>query len=324
MKPILLHYYITNRCNARCQFCKIWNQQPKQDANPEHVISNLYHARKAGCRFVDFTGGEPLLHPDLPLFLKKARESGYITSVTTNTLLFPLRAHELAGLIDLLHFSIDGDTQQLNDELHGCKTYQSVMESVPAALSRNMAPDLLFTYSDRNINSFMGLYEYSKKNRLMIILDPEFNTEGNDAVSAAAHRKALRFSRLPGVYLNRAHLQLRRLGGNNPEKPLCKAVRSTIVIQPDNTVALPCYHHKRHTVAITPSLDFALTNPIRIRALEEEGRHAFCRGCHINCYFDPSYSYMRNTLFLKSLSAKLRYAIRKYLIYMHPAPFRFR
>jgi len=25
MKPLLLHYYVTYRCNARCSFCTIWD-----------------------------------------------------------------------------------------------------------------------------------------------------------------------------------------------------------------------------------------------------------------------------------------------------------
>ena len=215
IRPLLLHYFITNRCNAQCQFCDIWKEQPKRDAETDCVVSNLYHARKAGCKFVDFTGGEPLLHPDLPVFLRKAREFGFITSVTTNTILFPEKAPALAGIVDLLHFSIDADNPQLNDRIHGCKTYDSVMASIPIALSHKLAPDLLFTYSDLNINSFMGIYRIARKNRLIVILDPLFNLDGRDTVSAKTHQLARKYSRLPGVYLNKAHLLLRKQGGNN-------------------------------------------------------------------------------------------------------------
>ena len=27
MKPLLLHYYVTMRCNARCSFCDIWRKK---------------------------------------------------------------------------------------------------------------------------------------------------------------------------------------------------------------------------------------------------------------------------------------------------------
>ena len=35
MRPLLLHYYVTNRCNSRCGFCSIWGQQPKLDVRLE-------------------------------------------------------------------------------------------------------------------------------------------------------------------------------------------------------------------------------------------------------------------------------------------------
>lgn len=318
MRPLLLHYFITNRCNAQCQFCNIWKERPKRDAETDYVISNLHQAGKAGCKFVDFTGGEPLLHPDLPLFLRKAREFGFITSVTTNTITFPAKATELAGLVDLLHFSIDADNPQLNDRIHGCETYDSVMESIPIALSHKLVPDLLFTYSDLNINSFMGVYKIARKNKLIVILDPLFNLDGRDIVSEKTHQLARKYGRLTGVYLNKAHLLLRKQGGNKVKKPICKAVSSTIVILPDNSLAVPCYHHRSDSIKIIHSLNYALNNPKRLSALKNQGTYPFCEGCHINCYFDPSFTLLFNNYFLLSILAKLSYCIQKYLFYRRP------
>lgn len=316
--PLLLHYFITNRCNAQCQFCSIWKEYPKRDAEMDYVISNLYHAKQFGCKFVDFTGGEPLLHSDLPLFLRKAREFGYITSVTTNAILFPEKASELAGLIDLLHFSIDAGDRTVNDRIHGCETYDSVMASIPIALSNNLFPDLLFTYSDLTINSFRKVYRIARKNKLIAILDPLFNLDGCDSVSEKTHQLAKKYSKLPGVYLNKAHLLLRKQGGNNIKRTLCKAVDSTIVILPDNTLAIPCYHHKSDSIKIIDSLDNAMNNPKRLSALKNQGTYPFCDGCHINCYFDPSYTLQCNTYFLLSILAKLSYILQKYFFYRRP------
>ena len=51
MKPLLLHYYITNRCNSRCSFCGIWKEQPKVDANADEVLANLQSARESRVPF---------------------------------------------------------------------------------------------------------------------------------------------------------------------------------------------------------------------------------------------------------------------------------
>jgi MoaA/NifB/PqqE/SkfB family radical SAM enzyme len=325
LKPILLHYYITNRCNARCGFCEIWKETPKIDAAADDVVRNLADARTAGCRFVDFTGGEPLLHPDLPRFCTEAKRLGFITSVTTNCIVFPDRAASLAGLIDLLHFSLDADSQALHDRLRGAESYDSVIESIPIALSNGLVPDLLFTYTDDNINSFEGVYGLARKNRLMVILDPMFSLDGKDHVGRATHDRAAAYARRPGVYLNRALLDLRFLGGNSARsahRNFCRAVSSTIVVLPDNSLALPCFHHAVETVPIAGSLSRALADRRRLDAGREQGLFMFCRGCHINCYFDPSFTSHINTLLLKSLKAKLFYGFTKYFIYKRKLPFR--
>jgi MoaA/NifB/PqqE/SkfB family radical SAM enzyme len=321
MRPLLLHYYITTRCNARCAFCTIWREPAGADALLDDVRRNLAAAREEGCRFVDFTGGEPLLHKQLPEFLAEAKRRGFITSVTTNCLLFPDRAKELAGLVDLLHFSIDADTAEVHDQLRGKRSFDRVIESIDIALQHRLVPDLLFTYTDDTISAFEGVWRLARRKKLMVILDPVFDPDGGDHVSAATHQKALAFARRRNVYLNRAHLSLRRQGGNHTASPLCHAVDSTIVILPDNTLALPCFHHRREFVALANNPREAFAGTVRRRAIGEQGRYPFCEECHLNCYFDPSYARMRNKLSIQSMTAKLRYAARKYLLYRRPWPF---
>jgi MoaA/NifB/PqqE/SkfB family radical SAM enzyme len=320
MKPMLLHYYVTMRCNARCSFCDIWRDEPGPDAVPEEVAANLCHARRAGCRFVDFTGGEPLLNRDLPQFLTEARRLGFITSVTTNCLLFPERAAELAGLIDLLHFSLDADTAALHDAIRGRRSFDRVMESIDCALENRLVPDLLFTYTNENISALPGVIRLARSKRLMVILDPVFATDGVDVVSAETHAQAIDYSKEKGVYLNRGLITLRRRGGNARVSPLCRAVDAAIVILPDNRLALPCFHHRSEFRPLHGDLDRALCEPIRCAAAAMQGRYAFCEGCHINCYFDPSFASLRSPLFAQSFIAKLRYAWQKYGVYRRPLP----
>ena len=320
MKPFLLHYYITNRCNSRCVFCSIWQETPKVDACTRDVLRNLKHAKDAGCRFVDFTGGEPLLHKDLPTFLYEAKKLGFITSITTNCLLFPSKAASLVGQIDLLHFSIDADSAELHNQMRGVASFSSVIESIDIALKHKLIPDLLFTYTDQNIDHIEKVYELAREKKLLLILDPVFDTSGPDKVHQTTHEKARVFSRRKGVYLNEAHHVLRRQGGNHIRKPLCRAVESTIVILPQNRIALPCFHHRSRTPDIGENLHDLLNAEERKGALAKQGKYSFCEGCHINCYFDPSYVLMRNQMFFRSMLAKISYSWRKYIVYRYPLP----
>lgn len=319
-RPILLHYYITNRCNARCVFCDIWKERPKVDAVAGEVAVNLGQARAAGCRFVDFTGGEPLLHPDLPEFLRRAKEVGLITSVTTNCLLFEERAEELAGLVDLLHFSIDADDAGLHDKIRGCKSYDKVLSGIDAAVANRLYPDLLFTYTGENIGAMEGVWRLARSKRLVMILDPVFAVWGPDKVPPEVHRRALEFAKRRGVYLNRAHLLLRTKGGNHTRDPVCRAASSTIVITPDDSLVLPCYHHRCVSVKVSGDLAAALRSAARLESIAREGRYAFCEGCHINCYFDPTYNAMSGRFWWESMKGKAKYALTKYLLYRRPWP----
>jgi MoaA/NifB/PqqE/SkfB family radical SAM enzyme len=320
MKPILLHYYVTTRCNAHCAFCDIWKEPAMPDAVLTDVSANLIQSRKMGCRFVDFTGGEPLLNKQLPEFLREAKRIGYITSVTTNCLLFPGLAHKFTGLIDLLHFSINADAPERHDAMRGVPSFAAVLESITVALQNKLIPDLLFTYTNENIADFEGVCRLADENKLIAILDPVFDRDGKDHVTADTHRKALEYAKRPGVYLNRAHLTLRRSGGNQTLSPLCRAVDSTIVLLPDNTLALPCFHHRIAMVPAGNNLAGVCAGMARQESAHMQGQYPFCEHCHINCYFDPSYRYMHNRLFIQSMTAKLRYAWRKYIIYHRSWP----
>ena len=91
-RPVLCNYYVTYRCNAKCSFCDIW-EKPSPYITLESVSSNLPALKKLGVKVIDFTGGEPLLHRQMPEILQMAKEMGFITTLTTNALLYPKYLH---------------------------------------------------------------------------------------------------------------------------------------------------------------------------------------------------------------------------------------
>ncbi|MGE5861518.1 MAG: radical SAM protein, partial [Ignavibacteria bacterium] len=107
---LLCNYYLTYRCNAYCEFCHFgihenFNKTPF--AGLEDFKRNVSEMAELGVKFIDLTGGEPLLHKDIHLMAKYARNLKMQTSITTNALLYPKFAEKLAGNVNLLHFSLD-------------------------------------------------------------------------------------------------------------------------------------------------------------------------------------------------------------------------
>lgn len=316
MGPILCNYYVTYRCNARCGFCDIW-EQPSPMINLVDAERNLDDLKRLGVRIIDFTGGEPLLHRNIGDLLSMAKERGFLTTITSNGLLYPKRAQELAGKVDLLHFSIDSSRRDEHDASRGVKCFDKLMESIEVALGLGENPDLLFTITNASVGRLEEIYEHiSRPNRLMLILNPlfEYNNLGAELQDEVMHHVE-RFARKPYTYLNPAFLTLRRRGGNDPENSVCRAVSTCVVISPSNELVLPCYHYGLERIPI----DGALYEHWKSDTVEEhrrmEGRHEVCRGCTINCYFEPSFGTMPHSrYFWESLPSKVHYSWTKFVV----------
>lgn len=316
MRPILCNYYTTYRCNAKCGFCDIW-EQPSPLIDLDDAICNLKDLSRLGVRVVDFTGGEPLLHPQLDQLLDAARHFGMRTSVTTNGLLYPKRAESLAGKVDLLHFSIDAADPERHDTSRGVQCFDNLMESLRVAISLGERPDLIFTVTNDNVGELDTLYEeFALPNKLILIVNPlfEYNSLGANLAEDVLDKMEL-YSRRPYAYLNPAFITLRREGGNDPDDPVCRAVSTTVVISPFNELVLPCYHYGLDRIPIDGRLYDLWNSDIVDEHRRLEGRHDACRGCTINCYFEPSFAAApKRRYFWQSLPSKMNYAWTKLVL----------
>lgn len=308
--PVLCNYYLTYRCNAKCGFCDIW-EQPSPYITIENVRANLGDLKKLGVKVIDFTGGEPLLHRQLPEILSLAKDLGFITTVTSNGLLYPKKAKSLAGLIDMLHFSLDSYEQKQHDAMRGVACYQSVLSSIDIALELGERPDILFTVFAHNLDQIAPVYEnITKPNNLVLILNPVFNyndVETGSSFTAPELKELRRWRKKPLVYLNDAFISLIEDGGNHINNPICKAGSSTIVISPHNELISPCYHLNKGQFSLENNLLNIYAKDEVQKALSMEGKLPECEGCAINCYMQPSFAIELNKYFWKALPSTIKY-----------------
>ena len=310
MKPVICNYYLTYRCNARCDFCTIWSNTDvpaSQEASPDMVGANLDDARRAGVKIVDFTGGEPLLYDGLPGVLVRAKETGLKTTVTTNGILYPVRANELAGLVDILQFSIDGASAAAHDEVKGEGSFDSVMESVESARNLGERPTLIHTVTDGNLPSVPGVIALAETLRIPLFLNPCFSYTGTEGLSREGAAELMKLSRGKWVTLDRGYMKFIIDGGNRRDRPRCKAVSSTIVISPDDRLILPCFHFQMKALPIRGNLSELLHSPEVEKARKEEGTHPFCEGCTVYCYIRASLFRRPDRYFLPSIGSALKY-----------------
>src|ERR671938_379802 len=95
-RPVLVHFEVTMRCNARCGFCDYWKTDPAAKATELKSFADA--ARYFNPMLVTFTGGEPTLRRDLEQLVSAVRDAirlKYITLITHGGMLSPERGRSL-------------------------------------------------------------------------------------------------------------------------------------------------------------------------------------------------------------------------------------
>ncbi len=106
--PIVAHIIPIRRCNLSCAYCNEYDNVSKP-VPTEEMIRRIDKLAALGTTAITISGGEPLLHPDLDIIIKRIRSHGILATLITNGYLLTvnrIKKLNLAGL-DYLQISID-------------------------------------------------------------------------------------------------------------------------------------------------------------------------------------------------------------------------
>jgi MoaA/NifB/PqqE/SkfB family radical SAM enzyme len=106
--PLLVHVVPIRRCNIDCGYCNEYDKV-SLPVPLDDMLARIDRLAALGTSVVAFSGGEPMLHPELDTLIGRIRQHGMIAGLITNGyLLSPKRIAALneAGL-DYLQISID-------------------------------------------------------------------------------------------------------------------------------------------------------------------------------------------------------------------------
>ena len=108
--PFLVQLVVIRRCNLACGYCNEYDDH-SPPVPTEVLFERIRQIRALGAWSIEFTGGEPLMHPDLPELIREAkRQRIYRVMLISNAFLLneeKVEALNAAGL-DHLQVSVDG------------------------------------------------------------------------------------------------------------------------------------------------------------------------------------------------------------------------
>jgi pyruvate formate lyase activating enzyme len=119
----------TPGCNLRCPFCHNWRiaVDPKPPFLQEAAALEILESRKKYVDAVVVTGGEPTMHKELPRFLAKLKERGFMVKLDTNGF-YPEVLEECLPYVD--YVALDVKTCLEKYRLLGTKDTGGLMRTV--------------------------------------------------------------------------------------------------------------------------------------------------------------------------------------------------
>jgi len=168
-KPVVV-WNVTRRCNLRCVHC--YSQSEDRGYSGELPLdegkSLIDDLAGFGAPVILFSGGEPLIRPDILDLITYATQQGRRAVLSTNgTLITPTVAEKLKDIgLSYVGISLDG-LQETHDAFRGFPgTFARVMAAIKNCQEVGLKVGLRFTINKRNFKDIPGIFDLVEEKRI--------------------------------------------------------------------------------------------------------------------------------------------------------------
>lgn len=161
-KPVVV-WNCTHKCNLKCEHCYASStaQTSSRELTTKQAKAMIDDLAAFGAPVLLFSGGEPLLRPDVVELVAHARGAGLRAVLSTNGTLIGAdlaKRLKLAGL-SYAGISLDG-TGGVNDSFRGVKgAFDAALRGIRNCLSAGLKVGLRLTMNRRNVQEIPAIYE---------------------------------------------------------------------------------------------------------------------------------------------------------------------
>jgi MoaA/NifB/PqqE/SkfB family radical SAM enzyme len=300
-RPFMVMFETTLHCNMKCGYCAIWqNQQPEQRAVRERVFKRMDEAADFGVFAWSFSGGEPLMNPNMPDYIDCAARKGFFTSMPTNGLALKKYA-EACVKLDQLEVSIDTlDREKFAERrgIDGLPTILGALDYILGKLEHNTIQINAAVNLD-NLDDLPALADYCQARGILLhteavhnVVRTTWQTDDVELQKEALDKVAAYVTNLKRDYrcvrFYTDYYRFYREGGFTRKFP-CRSASHLVNIRPDGSIQFPCAFVSLHRGAPDMSLREIYESPdVRKLIAQSTDMWDFCKGCKIGCPYEVS------------------------------------
>jgi MoaA/NifB/PqqE/SkfB family radical SAM enzyme len=307
--PVVV-FFPTSRCNSRCVSCDWWKCSGAGDLSLAEIDEVARALPELGTEVVLFSGGEPLLRPEVFEAAAAFERSGVALHLHTSGILLERCAADVARCFSKVIVSLDAATESQYQSIRGVSALNAVERGV--ATLRRLAPGIRVTARSTlhrlNFRELPSLVDHahamavdqisflaadvsstafgreSAEHAVQLALSPgeaaEFAEVVERTIASHADDFADRFIAESPDRLRRLPRYYAALQGQVPFPDVsCNAPYVSVVIEADGSVR-PCFFHQTvGSIRHEPLASIVRHNLPAFRELLDVGSNPVCRRC---------------------------------------------
>lgn len=165
--PLAVTLVVTRRCDSSCAGCGL-PMSARPELEPAELLDLLDHLAALGTTRLRFTGGEPLLRPDLGALVDRAAEHGIRTVLETNGHALPERVAELRRL-DRVMVGLHGP-EAVHDRVTEPGAFAKVIAGIRAAQAAGIKVGTVVVLGRHTVEGLPWLLEFAEQNDLEMVV----------------------------------------------------------------------------------------------------------------------------------------------------------
>ena len=168
-KPVVV-WNMGRRCNLHCVHCYARSKdiEYKNELTTQQGKELIDDLAQFGSPVILFSGGEPLMRPDLPELAQYARSKGMRAVISTNgTLIDKEMAKTLREIgLSYVGVSLDG-MRDTNDEFRGVNgAFDLALQGMRNCIEEGIKVGLRFTMNRRNVKDIPAIFDLLEKEKI--------------------------------------------------------------------------------------------------------------------------------------------------------------